>query len=85
MGINAYKRNQIDFFYFFLLLSIAPLMKAIRLKCIGHGCCYKGISKRRLRPVHGLSVSTSCNFFPIEHPFIWKGYARQLTFQGKNK
>ena len=45
-------------------------MKPMSLKCIGHGGRYKGIDKRKLRPVHDLSVSTPRNLFPAEHPFL---------------
>ena len=65
-----YRRNQIYFPYFPLWLSIDPRMKPIRLKSIGHGSRCKGIGKRKLRLVHGLSVNTPCNFFPTEHPFL---------------
>ena len=65
-----YKRKQIYFSYFPFCLSKAPLMKRISLKCIGHRSRYKGIGKRKLRPVYGLSVNTLCNFFPTEHPSL---------------
>ena len=69
------KANQIRFSYFPFSLSIAPLMKPIILKCIGHRSRYKGIGKHKLRPVHGLSVNTPGNFFSTEHQFLWKGYS----------
>ena len=75
-----YKRNQIHFSYFPFWLSIALLTKPISLKCIGHGSRYKTIGRRKLRPVHALSVNTPCNFFPTEHPFLCKGYSSSTYF-----
>ena len=58
-----YKRSQIHFFFFPFWLSIAPLMKPISLKCIGQRSHCKGIGKRKLTLLRGLSVNTSYNFF----------------------
>ena len=74
------KRNLIHFSYFPFWLSIAPLMKPISLKYIGHGSCDNGFGRRKLRLVHDLSVNTPCNFFPTKHPFLWKGYCSSTYF-----
>ena len=46
----------IIFSYFPFWLSAASLTKPISLKYIGHGIRYNSIGKRKLIPVHGLSV-----------------------------
>ena len=55
-------------------------MKPISLKCIDYGSHYNGIGKRKLRPEHGFSVNTPCNYFPTEHPSLWKGYSLSTYF-----
>ena len=76
-----YKRNQIHFSYFHFWFSLALLKQLISLKYIGHGSRYKGIGKRKLRLLHGLSVNTPCNFFPTEYSFLWKAYSLQTCFR----
>ena len=62
MHINVYKRNQIYIPHFPFWLSVAPLIKPITLKCLGHGICDKGIVTRKLRPVHDLYIARQLTF-----------------------